>query len=218
MCFSPTASFISSMILTTTWIYSIKKVDNKSILPFASIPVLFGIQQFIEGIVWISFWYPIINTIATYWFVFFAYVFWPVYVPITIYFAEEDILRKKILKFISAIWFIIWIFLLASILANDISSKILGNSIFYDVPVKHYLPSFILYFIATSVSIIMSSHKKIQIFGGLVIISFFIANHFYKDTLFSVWCFFSALLSLVIHWHLNENSETQKINSEKLVS
>ena len=49
MCFSATASFSAGIILTVIGVASIKKAHHKSQLLFASIPFVFGIQQFAEG-------------------------------------------------------------------------------------------------------------------------------------------------------------------------
>jgi len=97
MCFSATASFTAGVILTVTGVYTLRQVKSKSILPFASIPLLFGIQQIIEGIVWMSFNEPVLHGIATYLFVLFAYVLWPTFVPVSIWLIEENPIRKKIL-------------------------------------------------------------------------------------------------------------------------
>ena len=45
MCFSATASFITGGVLSAVGVVTIKKAEKKSEIPFASIPLLFGIQQ-----------------------------------------------------------------------------------------------------------------------------------------------------------------------------
>jgi len=45
MCFSATASFVAGT--------SLSAIE----LPFAMIPLLFGIQQLVEGIIWLTFRY-----------------------------------------------------------------------------------------------------------------------------------------------------------------
>ena len=65
MCFSAAASLAAGGTLSVVGGLTLAKVKNKSELPFASIPLLFGIQQAIEGAVWLSFGSPVLNTIAT---------------------------------------------------------------------------------------------------------------------------------------------------------
>lgn len=58
MCFSATVSFGASAFLSATGIYAIKRTESTSMLAFASLPILFGIQQLFEGILWLTFSNP----------------------------------------------------------------------------------------------------------------------------------------------------------------
>ncbi len=55
MCFSASASFGAGALLTGIGIIAIKKIESPRMLAFASLPVLFGIQQLCEGILWRTF-------------------------------------------------------------------------------------------------------------------------------------------------------------------
>lgn len=180
-------------------------MKSKSILPFASIPLLFGIQQIIEGIVWISFDASFIHSIATYLFVLFAYVLWPTFVPISIWLIEKNPIRKKILWGISLVGIVVSIYLFTFSVISPVTCSIVQDSIFYQVDVPYPLLSFLLYFFATCAGSMVSSFLRIQIFGTFVILSFFFAHWLYPVTLFSVWCFFSAVLSIIIYIHLKDS-------------
>lgn len=60
MCFSAAASFIAGVSLTTIGVVTLKKARNRAEIPFASIPLLFGIQQLIEGTLWLAFRFDIL--------------------------------------------------------------------------------------------------------------------------------------------------------------
>ena len=96
MCFSVTASFVAGTVLSATGAVTIKKAKTKSEIPFATIPLLFGVQQFVEGAVWLSFQYSaqIFNQMATYAYLGFAYVLWPIFVPLSVGLLETDPRRK----------------------------------------------------------------------------------------------------------------------------
>ena len=49
MCFSAPASFIAGTALSVIGVAALKRTESKSEIPFALIPLLFGIQQLIEG-------------------------------------------------------------------------------------------------------------------------------------------------------------------------
>lgn len=204
MCFSATASFTSAVILTTAGVLTLRHVKSKSTILFACIPMLFGIQQMIEGVVWTSFGSPAIHTAATYLFVMFSHVLWPVFVPTAIWLIEKDPKRKKILWGISIVWALVSIYLFVCIVVGPVNSSIVHNSIFYQIPVPFPLLSFLFYFFATCAGGMVSSSRKIRVFGTAMLLSFFIAQSFYPETLFSVWCFFSAALSLIIYIHMKD--------------
>src|ERR1035437_9521417 len=100
MCFSATASFASSAVLIVTGAVCIKKVREPKLLMLACIPIIFSVQQFSEGMLWLSLKnsaYSGWQTIAAYTFLLVAQVVWPVWVPLTFYLPEKEAKRKKIL-------------------------------------------------------------------------------------------------------------------------
>lgn len=204
MCFSATASFTAGAILVTAGVLTLRHVQSKSTFPFACIPLLFGIQQIVEGIVWTSFGSPILHTVATYVFVMFSHVLWPSFVPFSIWLIEKDPIRKKILLSISIVWVAVSIYLFTCSVVGPVTCGIIGNSIAYQISVPFPLPSFFLYFFATCAGSMVSSSLKIRIFGTAMLLWFFTAHLFYPETLFSVWCFFSAILSLIIYIHMKD--------------
>jgi hypothetical protein len=50
----------------------------------------------------------------------------------------------------------------------------------------------------------LSSVMKIRIFGSMMLLGFFLAHLLYPETFFSVWCFFAAILSLVVYMHMRD--------------
>ena len=58
MCFSATASFTAGTALVVLGTLAVRQVRRRSELPFALIPALFGIQQLIEGALWMTFFKP----------------------------------------------------------------------------------------------------------------------------------------------------------------
>lgn len=205
MCFSATASFVAGGALSAGGVLTLSKTRTKREVPFAGIPLLFGIQQAIEGIVWLSFGSPLLKTIATYAFSMFSHVLWPIFVPIAILLLEKDPVRKKILRVFVGIGSAVGIYLFYFILADGITAEIMNGSISYDAP--HLYISFVLmlYVFATCVSSFISSQRIINIFGSVMLTSFLIAGWFFAETLISVWCFFAAVLSIIIYWYFYDH-------------
>lgn len=206
MCFSATASFVAGSTLSAVGVVTIKNARQKTELPFASIPLLFGIQQITEGVIWLSFSPSLLNVVMTYIYSMFSHVLWPIFVPISILLLEKDVARKKILYMFSGIGLAVGIFLLYFIVTDGITSQIVNNSIAYYSP-HLYLPLVLtLYVLATCISFFISSHKIINIIGTIMLSSFIIAGWFFSQTFISVWCFFAAILSIAIYWFFKKNT------------
>lgn len=92
MCFSATASFSAGVVLVGLGAFTLRAVLHPRELLLASIPLLFGIQQLIEGAVWLTFRYeaPLVNSVMTYLFSPFSHVLWPVYVPLAVLLIEPS--------------------------------------------------------------------------------------------------------------------------------
>ncbi|WP_422879841.1 DUF6629 family protein [Nodosilinea nodulosa] len=53
MCFSASVSFAASAVLIPVGVYCIRvALSNTAYLPFAAVPLAFGIQQGFEGVIW----------------------------------------------------------------------------------------------------------------------------------------------------------------------
>lgn len=201
MCFSAAASFAAGGALAVAGGLTIAQAKSKTELPFASIPLLFGIQQAIEGAVWLSFGSPVVNTVATYAYSMFSHVLWPIFVPISILLMETEPIRKKILSLFSFLGLAVGGYLLYFIIADPVTAHIVNNSIAYHSPHLYVYLIMALYLVATCGSCFVSSHRIINLFGIALFISFAIAAWFFVETFFSVWCFFAAILSIIVYWY-----------------
>ncbi len=209
MCFSATASFIAGGTLSVAGALTISKAKKKAEIPFASIPLLFGIQQLIEGVVWLSFGNTVLNIISTYAYSLFSHVFWPIFVPVAILLIESEPVRRRILRVLTVIGLAVGLFLFYFIFSDGVVSQIINQSIAYNSPHLYQVFVLSLYVLATCISFFISSNKFINIIGVIMTTSFFIAGWFFGETFISVWCFFAAILSLLVFWFFKRNLNTQ---------
>ncbi len=209
MCFSATASFVASGALATAGVATLAKVHDKKAIPFAMIPLLFGVQQAIEGFVWVSFGTTEFNFVTTYAYSLFSHVFWPIFLPIAVFLMETDTNHRRILKGFIGVGFFTGLYLLYSITVEPVTSSIVNHSIAYDSPHLYPTITLVIYLFATCGSCFMSSHKLVRILGALIFVSFLIAGWIYAESFLSVWCFFAALLSMVVYVHV---WKTEKYN------
>ena len=202
MCFSATASFIAGTALSVLGVATLRATRRKVEVPFASIPLLFGLQQIVEGALWLSFRFdaPDLNVAMTYLFSMFSHVLWPIFVPFAIGLLETVAWRRRVIYGFQAIGLLVGLYLLYLLIDFPVTSVAEAN-IVYVSPHFYKLPVMFLYVAATCLSCLASSDTTIRLFGALALALFLIAYGFFTVALFSVWCFFAALLSSIIYFH-----------------
>ncbi len=221
MCFSAPVSFIAGITLIAFGVVTVKMTKKKSEIPFAMIPLLFGVQQVVEGMLWLSFEFEVLrlNMVMTYLFTLFSHVLWPIYVPFSIGLIETVLWRKKLLWGFQAAGAGLSMYLLYSIVKFPVISAIEENMV-YVLPYVRQHPAMELYLAATCVAPLFSSHNFVRLFGVLTFVLFFAALWFYTVALFSVWCFFSAVLSVLIYLHFkySKHSKVSRVMGVQLNS
>lgn len=205
MCFSATASLIAGGSLSTAGVAVLTQTTTRRQLPFAAIPLLFGIQQTIEGVVWLSFGSPWLNELSTFSYSMFSHVLWPILVPVAVLLLEHDPVRRRILYVFLATGTAVGAYLLLSALLRDgITSRVLNGSISYDSPHLYTPVVLTMYVVATCLSSVVSSHFFIRMFGAVMFTAFVVTGLVFSETFISVWCFFAALLSALVFWFIRE--------------
>lgn len=210
MCFSPEISFAAAGVLGAIGVTTIKKSQKKEQLPLASIPLLFAIQQLIEGFLWLADKPSTEATYLTYAFLFFAYILWPIWVPFSYYLLEKSPKTKKAFRVLCGIGLIISLSLLTLLFLHNPLVIEFDNHLKYKLltsaSADNMLISVIglgLYTTAVCGVGLFSHHKYLRVFSFATFISLLISLFFYTHNWQSVWCFFAAILSAIIYLHLH---------------
>jgi hypothetical protein len=219
MCFSAEASFVGGILISGIGIATIRKVHNPSQIVFASIPLFFGIQQIAEGALWLSLQNPeylYLKKYATYIFLIMADVLWPMMIPFSVLFMEENRKKRKILFVLLAIGIVLSMYYSFCLLSFNVNPQIMNYHIQYnsDFPKSLALLAFFIYLIVTITPLFISSIKRIHLMGVLMFSSCLVTAIFFTQYLTSVWCFFAAIISVVIYWILRDSKI--QFNFEKL--
>ena len=203
MCFSAGASFGAGILLSAVGIASLKKVNEKSEVLFAAIPFVFGVQQMAEGCIWLSFGGHLglaSQASFTFIFLFFAQIVWPFLVPFSILKLEKNEKRKKILKILTYIGTLVSIYLAYCLINFNVEASIVGKHIFYhqDYPVNPGRLGGVMYLLATILPPFFSGVKRMWTLGTAILISYILTVLFYAEYVISVWCFFAAVISILV--------------------
>ncbi len=207
MCFSAEASFAASTIIGLTGVLTLKRNPSRLLFFLAAIPVLFAIQQFAEGLLWLQLnhnWTrDQLYNYAKIIYLTFAFLIWPVWVPLSVLIPEKTLWRRNLIYLILACVITLSAINLFFALRQEISIQIIGHSLQY----SGRLPSqTLIYPLIILLPCFISSLKNIWIFGLLIAMSYVTAHYFYSSAFVSVWCFFSAVVSLMIYKIIQNNS------------
>ena len=201
MCFSATASFSAGALLLGIGTLTLKSARRPQEWPFAAIPLLFAIQQLSEGVIWLSFGgeAPLLNVVMTHVYSFFSHVLWPIYIPVAVLLIEPPGWRRRALLALVAAGVVVGAFLLYVLVAYPIVSRPSVQHIEYVSP--HFFSALVmaLYLMSITFSLMLSTHRMVMVFGVMALLSFAAAYYFYAIWFISVWCFFAALLSVIVY-------------------
>ncbi|PKL37038.1 hypothetical protein CVV38_04095 [Candidatus Peregrinibacteria bacterium HGW-Peregrinibacteria-1] len=199
MCFSATASFVASGVLAATGVVALSQVRKKRDLMLALIPLIFALQQLIEGVLWMNvgtgnLW----EAFSKQGFLFFALFWWPAFVPWVCFAIEREKFRRKIMVWLFVIGVIIGTFLYVRALTLPANVEILNACLNYKLELFWPYVFSGGYLLVVFASFIASSEKLLRVFGVTLMISAVLAWGVFRSVFISVWCFFSAVLSVII--------------------
>ena len=199
MCFSATASFIASGALVALGgaaLVHAKKEDKM----LAIIPILFGIQQFSEGIQWLYLNAGSSSLIAGYFFLFFAFILWPIYVPVAVYLLDKK--ERKILKWLIFTGIAVAIYFLIILTMGHLNINKLNSCVNYsfNFPFQNFV---VLAYLSAIVGSLFISDLKIFRYSGIVVGFLGLVSWLFFALIFtSVWCFFAAIVSLMFFFYI----------------
>lgn len=205
MCFSATASFTAGSTLTVVGSLTVRKSQGWRELPLALVPLLFGIQQLTEGALWVSLGHGLsqLQTWSTYVYSLFSHVLWPIFVPFAIVLIEATRWRRRLLIGFLALGLSVGLYLLFFIVRFPVTATVKEHSIRYESPHFYVAVVLVAYLLATCASPLLSSHRWINIFGALALLLAGVAAVVSLTTFVSVWCFYAAVLSVIVYRHFS---------------
>ncbi len=201
MCFSTEASFIAAAVLIAAGTATMRIVKDNRDYFLAAIPFLFGIQQLFEGLTWLHLRDQIgsdaLLFLSERGFLVFAFLIWPIWIPLSFAFAESVLWRKRaifVLVFCGAA--LSALNLIYALDGQGVDVQIIGHSLQYmgHIPEQTFLYPAIVIF-----PMFLSSLKAGWMYGLALLAGFILADYYYFSTFTSVWCFFAALVSCFVY-------------------
>ena len=209
MCFSAPVSFAAAALLMPAGVHTLRLAwqSDRRLLGLAAFPLFFGIQQLIEGVLWLNLggFHAEYTQALALGFLFFVYIFWPVFVPLAARALDERPLPRRVLLALALVAGLLGALLYASLLRGqaDLSVSIVQHSIFYqhrplfDLHLGDWVVR-TLYALVVTLPLLASNTVALRIFGALIALSLALSALYFDHAFTSVWCFFAAILSLML--------------------
>jgi len=207
MCFSATASFVASGVLATIGVATLRHVREPRALLFASMPLLFAGHQFCEGLVWLAF-HGEIGQIAPHHvallFMLYALGILPTLMPAAVALMEPPGWRRIAIVGVTIVGALVCAWNIAGLILFPIHAFVEHSSIAYRNAMTSNMVMSIIYILSTCGALLLSSHRVVRTYGVVNVIGLLIV-HLVKGYAFaSVWCFYAAIMSVMIYWQFHE--------------
>ncbi|MBY0563875.1 MAG: hypothetical protein K2P58_06785 [Hyphomonadaceae bacterium] len=210
MCFSAEASFTAAALLIPLGGVAVARAAKVApkYAPLCALPLLFGFQQAMEGLVWVAGGQPDAAWVERFSlaYMFFSWIAWPVWVPVSVYFLEPPRWRPLYLAFaiggamLGGVQYIPYFahegWLTTTFLANAV---IYGDTQLLDALMTREA-TYLLYLVFIIAPLLLSSDRAARTFGALVTLVLAITYFFFSYAYISVFCMGGAIMSFYLVW------------------
>jgi hypothetical protein len=213
MCFSATASFTAAAVaggIGAVTLWKAGKLGDRALLPIAAFPALFALQQTVEGLLWLDLARTTPSAcrpFLTHAFMAYAEVFWPVFAPLAAWLIEPVRWRRHMIGVCLAVGVALSAYLLWKMLGNPYTASAATGHIVYSNGATYPKDIQFPYVFATTISLLLSSHRMVQLLAVVILGGFAVAWWSYHQSYISVWCFFAALSSIIVYLFVHRASQ-----------
>ena len=209
MCFSATASFTGAAAIASIGVATLRHVREPRTLLFASMPMLFALHQFLEGLVWLGLTNrigPLGLEHSAFLFTVYAQGILPFLMPAAVALLEPPGRRRNAIVALAGIGAVVCLWDLDGLMFLPSRVFVDHASIAYRNEMTGNLPISLLYIAATCGSLLLSSHRVVRTYGILNVIGLTVVQIVRAYAFASVWCFYAATLSMMIYWQFSRRT------------
>jgi hypothetical protein len=209
MCFSATSSFVASVVIGSIGVATLRHVREPRALLFASVPMLFALHQFSEGMVWLGL-DGRIGKIAldhvAFLFTLYAQGLLPLLMPAAVALMEPPGWRRWAILGLTGIGAVVCAWDVTGLVFYPSQVFVEHHSIVYRNLLTGNFWISCLFILATCGALLLSTHRVVRAYGVLNVIGLTIVEIVRDYAFASVWCFYAAILSVMIYWQFNRRS------------
>ena len=219
MCFAPEADAVVGGIIVAVGVDALRHVVSPKQIALAALPLLFGLHQLTEAFVWWGLQGHVsesVERVAVWIWLLFAFVALPVLLPIAADLVERSEVRRRVISAFAGIGLVVTIALAIAIFRGPVNAKIQGHCISYDVgALGNGREWTVLYVIAACGALLASSHHALALLGGVNLVVTPLLMWLTISGFVSLWCFWAAIASIVIAFHLRQVARTRDAGGDE---
>ena len=208
MCFSAEVDLIAGAVVGSAGIDALRHVRHKRQIALAALPLTFGVHQMIEALTWWGLDGHVPGALgeAAMWvYLVIAFVL-PAVVPFAILSIEDDPGRRRAILPFGYLGIAVAVVLLFQLFAGPVEAEVAGLYIAYDVSLEYGGQITALYVVATCGPLLLSSNRRMVIFGILNLVAVTVLAWLLATGVISLWCAWAAVASIVIVIHLRTDT------------
>ncbi|OCB34272.1 hypothetical protein A5676_02405 [Mycobacterium malmoense] len=202
MCFSATADLVAGTALIPVAVATLREVRHWRELPFALLPTVFAVHQFLEAAVWPN---GVVSAgmaqLAARAYVFIALPLLPLLVPWGILMLEPRGARLRVTPF-AVLGTVVSAYLAVAVLTEPVGVKTHRHALEYQTGVHNGYLWAVLYVIAVIGPAVMSGYRSIVVFGLANLVGLVAVALLYVQAFASLWCVYAAMLSILVLVHM----------------
>jgi hypothetical protein len=208
MCFSAAASFSAAAVIGSVGIVTLSSAAAKPdhrILALAAFPMLFALQQVVEGFLWLDLASPepgALRGVLVHAFQGYAEVFWPTFAPLAALLSERQRWRRILMSVCLVIGVALSAYLLVAMIGHPYQASVGQGHVVYRNDFQYPKGIEAPYVVATTLSLLLSSAKEVQRLALVILIGFAVAYVSFHHAYISVWCFFAAIASVLVYLYV----------------
>jgi hypothetical protein len=202
VCFSPEADVVTGVIVTGIGVDALRHVDERrDHIALAALPVLFGLHQLTESMVWWSLMGDVsgsIGKVALWEYLVVAFVVLPIAVPGVIMWSEPKSKRRTMMALFVIIGAVVAGILLAAMLRGPVTVHLRPYHLAYGIKVTDGGLIVVAYVVAVCGALLCSQHRAVRVFGLINLVAVALIAWVTVDGFASVWCGWAAVSSAAI--------------------
>jgi hypothetical protein len=213
MCFAPQADFAGGVAVAGVGAGSLRLVRAPRELIIASLPLLLGAHQFVEGFVWLGLRGQVGNdtaAIARQAYIIFAYAVLPALVPLGFMLLEPQRERVRWLWPFAVIGAGLAGYLLWQVTAFPVLAQEQGHCIDYVTHAPNDIEVAGLYVLVTCGPALLSSRRYLRWFGVVNLVGAVVVATVRAEEFTSLWCVYAALVSVLVLMHFRRQRASER--------